>query len=80
MLYIRTPGASAGIYPSSSDPEERFWSQFRRWSKNGTWTQVLVALHALVRTNLGRKGTIALDGGSSDTHLARGVSNGGATS
>jgi len=27
-------------------PWTRVWSQFRRWSKNGTWSRVLTALHA----------------------------------
>jgi len=31
-------------------PWTRVWSQFRRWSKNGTWSRVLTALHASSRT------------------------------
>jgi len=35
---------------------------FRRWSKNGTWSRVLTALHASSRTALGRKAPRPSDG------------------
>jgi len=41
--------------PEEFGPWTRVWSQFRRWSKNGTWSRVLTALHASSRTALGRK-------------------------
>jgi hypothetical protein len=54
------------------------WSQFRRWSRNGTWARALTVLHAAAREVDGRA-----DATPSmvviDTHLARGASNGGFT-
>jgi transposase len=55
------------------------WSQFRRWSRNGTWARALTVLHADARQADGRPeqtpSMVVID-----THLARGASNGGATS
>jgi putative transposase len=52
------------------------WSQFRRWSHNGTWARALTVLHAAAREADGRA-----DATPSmvviDTHLACGSSNGG---
>jgi putative transposase len=54
------------------------WSQFRRWSRNGTWAGALTVLHAAARDADGRAETspsmVVID-----THLARGSSNGGFT-
>jgi len=47
-------------------------SQFRRWSRNGTWAQALTVLHAAARIEDGRTeetpSTVVID-----THLARGL-------
>jgi putative transposase len=78
MLYISHTGCQWRFLPEEFGPWTRIWSQFRRWSRNGTWTRVLVALHASSRIALGRKyprpSMVVID-----THLARGASNGGAT-
>ncbi|MHB2027439.1 MAG: IS5 family transposase [Acidimicrobiales bacterium] len=76
MLYISHTGCQWRFLPDEFGPWTRVWSQFRRWSRNGTWTWVLTALHASSRTALGRKeplpSMVVID-----THLARGASNGG---
>jgi putative transposase len=78
MLYISHTGCQWRFLPVEFGPWTRVWSQFRRWSKNGTWSRVLTALHASSRTALGRKdprpSMVVID-----THLARGASNGGVT-
>ena len=78
MLYISHTGCQWRFLPEEFGPWTRIWSQFRRWSRNGTWTRVLVALHASSRIALGRKdprpSMVVID-----THLARGASNGGVT-
>lgn len=57
---------------------KRVWSQFRRWSRNGTWACALTVLHVAAREAEGRAeampSMLVID-----THLARGASNGGAT-
>ena len=55
------------------------WSQFRRWSHNGTWAaRALTLLHAAAGEADGRAeqtpSIVVID-----THLARGASNGGLT-
>jgi putative transposase len=78
MLYISHTGCQWRYLPEPFGPWTRVWSQFRRWSRNGTWTQLLASLHASSRTQLGRKeplpSMVVID-----THLARGASNGGVT-
>ncbi len=78
MLYISHTGCQWRYLPEEFGPWTRIWSQFRRWSSNGTWTRVLTALHASSRVALGRSeprpSMVVID-----THLARGASNGGAT-
>ena len=78
MLYISHTGCQWRFLPDEFGPWTRVWSQFRRWSRNGTWTRVLTALHASSRMALGRKeprpSMVVID-----THLARGASNGGVT-
>ena len=78
MLYISHTGCQWRFLPHQFGPWTRVWSQFRRWSRNGTWARVLASLHASSRTAFGRQ-----DAQPSmlviDTHLARGASNGGAT-
>ena len=76
MLYIAQTGCQWRYLPESFGPWTRVWSQFRRWSRNGTWAQALTVLHAAVRQEEGRAeetpSMIVID-----THLARGASNGG---
>src|SRR4051794_41280569 len=56
----------------------RVWSQFRRWSRNGTWARALTVLHKAARAAEGRaEATPSMV--VIDTHLARGASNGGVT-
>ncbi len=78
MLYISHTGCQWRYLPNEFGPWTRVWSQFRRWSRNGTWTRVLTALHASSRIALGRKeplpSMVVID-----THLTRGASNGGST-
>ena len=78
MLYISHTGCQWHYLPDEFGPWTRVWSQFRRWSRNGTWTRILTELHASSRTAPGRKeprpSMVVID-----THLARGASNGGVT-
>jgi putative transposase len=78
LLYQVHTGCQWRYLPSEYGPWTRAWSQFRRWSVNGTWSRVLAGLHAHARTVLGRaEPTSSLI--TIDTHLARGSSHGGAT-
>ncbi len=78
MLYIAQTGCQWRYLPESFGPWTRVWSQFRRWSRNGTWAQALTVLHAVARRQDGREdetpSMVVID-----THLARGASNGGFT-
>ncbi len=78
MLYIAQTGCQWRYLPQSFGPWTRVWSQFRRWSRNGTWAQALTVLHAAAREADGRAeptpSMVVID-----THLARGASNGGLT-
>jgi putative transposase len=78
MLYIAQTGCQWRYLPESFGPWTRVWSQFRRWSRNGTWAQALTVLHAVARRQDGRAeempSMVVID-----THLARGASNGGFT-
>ncbi len=78
MLYISQTGCQWRYLPESFGPWTRVWSQFRRWSRNGTWAQALTVLHAAARRQDGRAeqtpSMVVID-----THLARGASNGGFT-
>ena len=78
MPYIAHTGCQWRYLPESFGPWTRVWSQFRRWSCNGTWAHVLTVLHAAARDAKGRaesKPSMVVI----DTHLARGASNGGFT-
>jgi transposase len=78
MLYVSHTGCQWRYLPESFGPWTRVWSQFRRWSRNGTWARALTALHAAAREAAGRaRATPSMV--VIDTHLARGSSNGGAT-
>jgi len=78
MLYITHTGCQWRFLPAEFGPWTRVWSQFRRWSRNGTWGQALAALHEQARTAVGRTqrrpSMVVID-----THLARGGSRGGIT-
>ena len=78
MLYIAQTGCQWRYLPESFGPWTRVWSQFRRWSRNGTWARALTVLHLAAREADGRAdetpSMLVID-----THLARGASNGGAT-
>jgi putative transposase len=78
MLYIVQTGCQWRYLPQSFGPWTRVWSQFGRWSRNGTWAQALTVLHAAARESDGRAertpSMVVID-----THLARGASNGGTT-
>jgi putative transposase len=45
MLYIAQTGCQWRYLPASFSPWTRVWSQFRRWSGNGTWARALTVLH-----------------------------------
>jgi putative transposase len=78
LLYRAHTGCQWRFLPSEFGPWTRAWSQFRRWSRNGTWARALAGLYAHARTELGRAETEA-SLVVIDTHLGRGASNGGAT-
>lgn len=78
MLYIAQTGCQWRYLPESFGPWTRVWSQFRRWSRNGTWARALTVLHAVAREADGRD-EAAPSMLVIDTHLARGASNGGFT-
>jgi putative transposase len=78
MLYIAQTGCQWRYLPESFGRWTRVWSQFRRWSGNGTWARALTELHVAARLAEGRaEATPSML--VIDTHLARGASNGGAT-
>jgi putative transposase len=78
MLYIAQTGCQWRYLPESFGAWTRVWSQFRRWSRNGTWARALTVLHATARQADGRA-EVAPSMIVIDTHLARGASNGGFT-
>ena len=78
MLYISHTGCQWRFLPESFGPWTRVWSQFRRWSRNGTWARALTVLHKAAREADGRtEATPSMV--VIDTHPARGASNGGLT-
>jgi putative transposase len=54
MLYIAHTGCQWRFLPESFGPWTRVWSQFRRWSRTGTWARALTVLHAAAREADGR--------------------------
>jgi transposase len=54
MLYIAQTGCQRRYLPASFGPWTRIWSQFRRWSRNGTWAPALTVPHAAARIEDGR--------------------------
>jgi putative transposase len=78
MLYVSRTGCQWRFLPEPFGPWTRVWSQFRRWSRNGTWARALAVLHVEAREADGRtEATPSML--VIDTHLARGASNGGLT-
>jgi transposase len=47
MLYVSHTGCQWRFLPEPLGPWTRVWSQFRRWSRNGTWARAPTVLHAL---------------------------------
>jgi putative transposase len=78
MLYIAHTGCQWRCLPREFGSWTRVWSQFRRWSRNGTWARLLAALHRSVRLRAGRTEPLP-SMVVVDTHLGRGASNGGRT-
>jgi putative transposase len=78
ILYVSHTGCQWRCLPSDFGPWTRAWSQFRRWSRNGTWATLLAELHTKVRKAAGRSESLP-SMIVVDTHLARGASNGGKT-
>jgi transposase len=78
MLYVSHTGCQWRFLPSRSGRGRRVWSQFRRWSRNGTWARALTVLHGAAREADDRAeptpSMVVID-----PHLARGASNGGFT-
>ena len=78
LLYIAHTGCQWRYLPESFGPWTRVWSQFRRWTRNGTWARALTVLHTAAREADGpaeeTPSMVVID-----THLARGASNGGFT-
>ena len=54
MLYVSHTGCQWRFLPESFGAWARVWSQFRRWSRNGTWTRALTVLHKAAREADGR--------------------------
>lgn len=77
ILYITRTGCPWRYLPESFGPWTRVWSQFRRWSRNGTWATVITALHEQVRLAAGREQLPSMI--VIDSSLARGASQGGET-
>jgi transposase len=78
MLYVAHTGCQWRYLPTQFGPWTRVWSQFRRWSRNGTWGWLLAVLHEQARWRAGRAeprpSMVVVD-----TRLARGASNSGVT-
>lgn len=70
MLYISHTECRSRFRPEEFGPRTRVWSQFRRSSRNGTWTRVLASLHESSRVALGLKKPQPLMV-VIDTHLVR---------
>lgn len=78
MLYVSHTGCQSRFLPESFGPWTRVWSQFRRWSRNGTGARALTVLYVAAREADGRtEATASMV--VMDAHLARGASNGGLT-
>jgi len=78
MLYVTHTGCQWRFLPADFGPWTRVWTQFRRWSTNGTFARLLAGLHEQARLDAGRRERLP-SMVVMDTHLARGASHGGAT-
>lgn len=78
MFSVTHTGCQWRFLPAEFGPWTRVWSQFRRWSRNGTWAMLLAELQRTARAEAGRSeelpSMIVID-----SHLARGGSRGGVT-
>jgi putative transposase len=54
MPCIAQTGCQWRYLPEPFGPWTRVWSQFRRWSRSGTWAQALTVMHAAARESDGR--------------------------
>jgi putative transposase len=77
MPYITRTGCPLRYLPESIGPWTRVWSQFRRWSRNGTWATLLAVLHEQVRLVADRDAHPSMV--VIDSQLARDASQGGVT-
>ncbi len=77
VLYVTYTVCQWRQLPQDFGPWTRVWSQFRRWSGNGTWARLLAELHREARIRLGRDGTPSMV--VMYTHVARGACVGGQT-
>lgn len=77
ILYVTRTGCQWRYLPESFGPWTRVWSQFRRWSRNGTWAALVTVLHEQVRLALNREPRPSML--VIDSSLARGASQGGKT-
>lgn len=57
--YISQTGCQWRYLAESFGPWTRVWSQFRRWSRNGTWARALTVLQAAAREAEGAEGSRA---------------------
>ncbi len=76
ILYVSYTGCQWRCLPVEFGPWTRVWSQFRRWSRNGTWARLLAELHRRVR-RVAKRAEPTPSMVVVDTHLARGASAGG---
>jgi putative transposase len=77
ILYVTWTGCQWRYLPESFGAWTRVWSQFRRWSRNGTWARLVAVLHEQVRLAADREARPSMV--VIDASLARGASHGGAT-
>jgi putative transposase len=73
MLYVSRTGCQWRYLPESLGPWTRVWSQFRRWSRNGTWARALTVLHAARPQGRRSRRCDAVDGGDRHPPGPRGV-------
>lgn len=78
ILYINKTGCQWRMLPAEFGPWTRIWTQFRRWSTNGTWAWLLAEMHKHARRRAGRKADVP-SMVVIDSHMARGASSGGVT-
>ena len=62
MLYISHTGCQWRFLPDQFGPWTRVWSQFRRWSRTGTWARVLGPARVVTLSSWSTR-RAALDGG-----------------